>query len=1347
MFLRRIVLRFALIQGFFPGIGPGIFAQYCIPSSSFGPVEGRFIEAIELGDINHSFDDPAKDFNYVLYTQTTGLVPGNTYQLKITRGSSYSSMYYYAWIDYNQDGDFTDSGEKLGSYLANSSITTNTISFSVPQTAGEGTTRLRVSCAYAKSSLGPCESYDYGETEDCNVAIGRFEIQDPEIPWGYSVASADLDGDGLEDLIVSGNDRWNDVDSEIRVYRNAGNGNFIMEWSEYKGPEEAEINVCDFDNDNDIDFIVSGVLWEVFMQRYAGSYLYRNDGGFNFSSVDNTVFPNYIRNIYRWVDYDNDGDNDLFEKRVEGDVQSATLYINENGNFSASGETFDGITNGDAVWADYDSDGDIDLLTNGEDAQIRRKLRIFKNNEGMFVPLDIAFLDEKSTQMDWADYDQDGDLDFFCTGLNYFLIFRNEGGDQFSKIDPAIDYIDIGEAKWGDFDLDGDQDILLCGIRGNPDDFNADTERTSAIYEQVSPGVFGILNLPNNLYFVGGADWIDFDNDTDLDIAISYLSDTKILKNTRSGANGKPATPSGLAAKQEGNGLVFQWNPSTDDVTPPSGIQYNLSIRNQLGSNYILSPLSNPVSGARFVRKGGNTGFRTGKKITEIPPARYYWSVQAMDNSGLASGFASERYVDVLPFLTERFIDNSAVGGSFRNGGYVGCWGDYDNDGYLDFFGKGGVYRNNSGNGFSRVQSIWTSDEISHAQWVDFDNDGDLDLIYTYFADIVEVGMIFPGDLIILKNEGNTLQPYNTLDEVGPYRGNFVCRDFNSDGRKDLLVSGLIKSYEETMVGITNLYLNSEDGLTIAPFPVEPENTGVIPSGGYGYVYSEDLDSDSDYDVIFRDYWGGSVTAINNGSGVFTLQDRGIGTSGEEYMFADYDNDSDIDILVGASILRNSDSYFGNVNADLNPLSLTITYRNWLDMDGDNDLDILELGRDGDFNYRLVDVRNIGNDQFRTDEINDIPFGYGYMKMGDYDNDGDHDLLFSGALNQAKAVGVYRNNYNELGSIPGKPLNLESNLEGFEVVLTWDGPDGGGGEMGYSFDLKVGSSPGGCDIVAPDSNPNTGYIRTTHLGNTSINREWRLKDLPNGTYYWSVQAINQGYQTSGWAPQGSFIIADVRPNFAADTVCEGIATTFSDLSVTTDVISSYYWDFGDGSRSSEKEPEYSFQTAGVHQVTLTAYTQSGDEASVTKKVQVMKSPVVDFAANPVCDRAEMTYTDLTDIEGLSGINYTWYFGDGSISKDASEISHLFPSPGTYVTSLTVFASNGCSGQKIKEVTVAESPDAGISLAQGHYSAFCNGDSTILEVPGGVGYSFQWQFNGADLIGETDSELIVYGPTG
>jgi len=146
---------------------------YCTPAPSNGTGDGDYIDGVALGSISNLNSGSNGGPAYVNNTSmSTSLNRNSSHNLTVVEGG-YAPDRYAAWIDYNQDGDFTDSGEKLGEFTGTVVGSSHTIAFSVPSNAALGSTRMRVRCLYNGNANGvdPCADGDYGETEDYTVNI------------------------------------------------------------------------------------------------------------------------------------------------------------------------------------------------------------------------------------------------------------------------------------------------------------------------------------------------------------------------------------------------------------------------------------------------------------------------------------------------------------------------------------------------------------------------------------------------------------------------------------------------------------------------------------------------------------------------------------------------------------------------------------------------------------------------------------------------------------------------------------------------------------------------------------------------------------------------------------------------------------------------------------------------------------------------------------------------------------------------------------------------------------------------------------------------------------------------
>lgn len=150
---------------------------YCQPVYSTGTVFGDYVSLVQLNTLNSPSVGAATPY-YTLFpasgNTTTTLVAGSTYTITLTAGT-YTQNDLAAWIDFSQNGVLNDVGEKLGETdNVGASPATTSFTFTVPLTAANGTTRLRVRDMDhgGTNDMDPCAAQSiYGETEDYIITI------------------------------------------------------------------------------------------------------------------------------------------------------------------------------------------------------------------------------------------------------------------------------------------------------------------------------------------------------------------------------------------------------------------------------------------------------------------------------------------------------------------------------------------------------------------------------------------------------------------------------------------------------------------------------------------------------------------------------------------------------------------------------------------------------------------------------------------------------------------------------------------------------------------------------------------------------------------------------------------------------------------------------------------------------------------------------------------------------------------------------------------------------------------------------------------------------------------------
>jgi predicted nucleotidyltransferase len=185
------------------------------------------------------------------------------------------------------------------------------------------------------------------------------------------------------------------------------------------------------------------------------------------------------------------------------------------------------------------------------------------------------------------------------------------------------------------------------------------------------------------------------------------------------------------------------------------------------------------------------------------------------------------------------------------------------------------------------------------------------------------------------------------------------------------------------------------------------ENTGFSLTGVSGSsVAFGDYDNDGDLDILLTgDSDSGIIAKVYRNTGGSFNEDTGFsltGVYGSSVAFGDYDNDGDLDILLTgdsdsgiiAKVYRNAGGSFSEDTG----FSLTGVYRSSVafgDYDNDGDLDIVLTGK-SDSN-RIARIYNNSSGIFtEATNINLTGVDYSSVAFGDYDNDGDLDLLICG---------------------------------------------------------------------------------------------------------------------------------------------------------------------------------------------------------------------------------------------------------------------------------------------------------------------------------------------------------------
>lgn len=376
------------------------------------------------------------------------------------------------------------------------------------------------------------------------------------------IAGGDIDGDGLFDVIVLRGDL-----GPAMLYRNQGNGSFADQAAarglNISGGVANGVLLADFDGDNDLDVLVGGVY--VADEGYISPpRLWRNDGSGHFSedTAFMTSWDGFDSGAAALGDADGDGDLDLaFGRWTKTAGNREHLFRNNGSGVFSPADTISGLSGQFATpndhsftpnFADIDGDGDADLLYSGDFSSSR----IFLQQPGdVFSNATTAAInDENGMGAAVADYDNDGDLDWFVSsiyqtgspagnwGTSGNRLYRNDGNGVFSD---ATDLAGVRDGSWGwgscfaDFNGDGWLDLFMVnGMMGTTAAlFNNDPARLfmsngdATFNEQAS--TLGVADTGQGRGIV----CMDYDRDGDIDILVqNAYGATRLFRNDMVGA-------------------------------------------------------------------------------------------------------------------------------------------------------------------------------------------------------------------------------------------------------------------------------------------------------------------------------------------------------------------------------------------------------------------------------------------------------------------------------------------------------------------------------------------------------------------------------------------------------------------------------------------------------------------------------------------------------------------------------------------------------------------------------------------------------------------------------------------
>lgn len=504
------------------------------------------------------------------------------------------------------------------------------------------------------------------------------------------------------------------------------------------------------------------------------------------------------------------------------------------------------------------------------------------------------------------------------------------------------------------------------------------------------------------------------------------------------------------------------------------------------------------------------------------------------------------RYIKVFVFccsfnLTQAQFVLNTVDGLPNLGRSCSVWADFNNDGLLDVAISGindiggkeaGIYFNNNNGSFSNSGVFITAVSDGDMAVNDYDQDG--------WIDLVLIGVNTSGHKVtaLYKNEGSGVFTLSVTIFEGLAYGGISFEDFNSDGKPDIIANGLNNENHPVCL----LYLNDGN----ESFTVSPTS---ITATGYGDLVVLDFNNDSYLDVLISGLNANNqrVTSLfeNKGNVQFikkeivlpALRSGGLST-------ADVNNDGYTDLFISGSTsgANNHTAIYRNNAGEGFVLLKTLPAVSdgsgvWGDYNHDGYADLAMFGFDKTTLITKIYENSAGTD-FIDSGIALPGTSKGIFAWGDYTRDNRLDFLLSGYASVA-FTSVYENTLTSVNTLPSAPTNLSYTAYADSIVLSWDvALDHETSSNGLTYAVYIGSSTGTMDVMHALSDISTGIRKVSGNGVIKHN-SLVLPKMPEGIYYWSVQAIDPSFGVSPFAIEETFISCLPISITGTEKVCTG----------------------------------------------------------------------------------------------------------------------------------------------------------------------------------------------------------------
>jgi gliding motility-associated-like protein len=231
------------------------------------------------------------------------------------------------------------------------------------------------------------------------------------------------------------------------------------------------------------------------------------------------------------------------------------------------------------------------------------------------------------------------------------------------------------------------------------------------------------------------------------------------------------------------------------------------------------------------------------------------------------------------------------------------------------------------------------------------------------------------------------------------------------------------------------------------------------------------------------------------------------------------------------------------------------------------------------------------------------------------------------------------------------------------------------------------------------------FSNTSSISSGSISSyQWDFGDMNTSTIQSPIHSFTQagnynvsliafsGNNCSDTLMQNITIYSVPDASIITNNVCDKQTAGFTDASNSNGtLITSWQWDFSNGSSSTEQNPNLVFSSDGNYTAQLIVTSSDGCKDTAKSSIEIYPLPVVDYTTNNICLNEISYFSNLSYLSSGS-MSYQWDFNDGNASVTQSP-NHTYTNDGSYKVKLIVTTDKGCMDSITQLLTIYPLPIA------------------------------------------------------